>query len=169
MPRMANNAKSGTEWRHQESRRALQIMKRIMLHFRGRMDEELRPQGVTAAQLQVLFAVRNAPGSSGAQLARCCYVTPQTAQALLKHLEDGGFIVRGKDPVNDRIVTARITPAGERLAQSVEKRGRVMQEHLWQGISDSELKRLNELLTRCLANVGEDVAESERCNAAPGR
>src|SRR5215472_2445659 len=164
MPKIANNGKPGTEWRHQESRRALQSMKRIMLHFRGRMDAELRPQGVTTAQLQVLFAVRNAPGSSGAQLARCWYVTPQTAQALLKHLEDGGFIVRGKDPVNDRIVTARITPAGERLAQSVEKRGKVMQERLWQGISDSELKRLNDVLAQCLANVGEDVSEADRCN-----
>ena len=122
-----------TKRRQQETRRALQSMKRILLHFRGRMDEELRPQGVTAAQLQLLFAVRNAPGSSGAQLARSCYVTPQTAQALLKHLEDGGFIVRGKDAVNDRIVTARITPEGERLARSVEKRGLVMQDRLWGG------------------------------------
>jgi MarR family transcriptional regulator, organic hydroperoxide resistance regulator len=166
---MANSAKPGREWRHEESKRALQSMKRIMQHFRTRMDEELRPQAVTTAQLQVLFAVRKAPGSSGAQLARRCYVTPQTVQALLKHLEDGGFIVRGKDPVNDRIVTAHVTPAGERLAQSVEKIGQVMQEHLWQGISDRELKRLNDLLARCLENVGDDMSESERCNTSTSK
>ena len=148
-----------TQRRQQETKRALQSMKRILLHFRGRMDEELRPQGVTAAQLQLLFAVRDVPGSSGAQLARSCYVTPQTAQALLKHLEDGGFIVRGKDAVNDRIVTARITPEGERLARSVEKRGLMMQERLWEGISDSELVRLNDLLVRCLTNIDEDAPE----------
>lgn len=155
--------KNKTKRRQQETKLAVQRMKRILLHFRGLMDEELKPQGVTAAQLQLLFAVRNAPGSSGAQLARSCYVTPQTAQALLKHLEDGGFIVRGKDAVNDRIVTARITPEGERLARSVEKKSLVMQECLWHGISDREVAQLNDLLARCLANVGEDVPDAKPC------
>ena len=36
-----------------EPRRAAQMMKRILVHFRGQMDERLRPQGVTTAQLQV--------------------------------------------------------------------------------------------------------------------
>ena len=155
--------KNKTKRRQQETKHAVQNMKRILLHFRGRMDEELKPQGVTAAQLQLLFAVRNAPGSSGAQLARCCYVTPQTAQALLKHLEEGGFVARGKDAVNDRIVTARLTPEGEKLARSVEKRGLVMQERLWQGISDIEVALLNDLLARCLTNVGEDAPEAKAC------
>ena len=47
---------------------------------------------------------------SGAQLARSCYVTPQSAQALLKSLEDGGWIRREKDQVNERILIARLTP-----------------------------------------------------------
>ncbi len=132
-------------------------MKRILLQFRVRMDDQLRPQGVTTAQMQVLFAVRNAPASSGAQLARSCYITPQTTQALLKHLENGGFIVRGKDPVNDRIVTASITARGERLAEVVEKKSLALQKELWTGISDRELSRLDTLLNRCLSNLnGED-------------
>jgi DNA-binding MarR family transcriptional regulator len=103
--------------------------------------------------MQALFAVRNSPGSSGAQIARSCYITPQTAQTLLKHLEQSGFIVRGKDPVNDRIVTARITPEGERLAESVEKDSRGLQQKLWEGISDREMRCLSGLLNRCLRNL----------------
>jgi len=129
------------------------VMKRIMNQFRVHLDEQLRPQGLTTAQMQVLFAVRNSPGSSGAQIARSCYITPQTAQALLKHLEQSGFIVRGKDAVNDRIVTASITPKGERLAQSVEKNSRGLQKKLWKGIPDRELDRLSKLLERCLSNL----------------
>lgn len=143
--------------RYQQAKQALRAMKRILIHFRLLMDDELRPQGVTTAQIQVLFAVRNAPGSSGAQLARSCYITPQTTQTLLKHLEKAGFIVRGKDPVNDRIVTARITPAGERLVQSVEKTVHGLQDGLWQGITDGELTQLNALLERCLCNL--DIAD----------
>jgi DNA-binding MarR family transcriptional regulator len=139
--------------RYQQGRQALKTMKRIMLQFRGHLDEQLRPQGVTTAQVQVLFAVRGTPGSSGAQLARSCYITPQTTQMLLKHLEDGGFIVRGKDPANDRIVTASITPVGERLARSVEKTGQALHQKLWQGVSDREFEKLNLLLERCICNL----------------
>jgi DNA-binding MarR family transcriptional regulator len=148
--------------RYQQGRQALRTIKRILLQFRGQMDEQLRPQGVTTAQMQVLFAVRSAPGSSGAQLARSCYITPQTTQMLLKHLERGGFIARGKDPVNDRIVTASITAAGEQLVQSVEKIGHALHEKLWQGVSDRELAKLNTLLERCICNF--DVADDPTMN-----
>jgi len=139
----------------QQARKAFQSMKRILLGFRGRMDEQLRPKGVTMAQLQMLFAIRNQPGSSGAQLARICFITPQTTQALVKHLEENGLIVRGKDPVNDRIVTASLTAVGERLAKTVEKESLPIQKELWQGFTANELAQLNDLLTRCLVNLGE--------------
>jgi DNA-binding MarR family transcriptional regulator len=140
--------------REQQTKQAFQNMKRILLAFRARVDEEFRPQGVTLAQLQVLFAVRAQPQSSGAQLARTCYITPQTAQSLLKHLENRGLIVRGKDSVNDRIVTTSLTAAGERLAQLVEKSSMPLRRDLWQGITDRELDQLNDVLARCLANLG---------------
>jgi DNA-binding MarR family transcriptional regulator len=138
-------------------------MKRIMIQFRAHLDEQLRPQGLTTAQMQVLFAVRNSPASSGAQIARSCYITPQTTQMLLKHLERSGLIVRGKDPVNDRIVTASITPKGERLAQSVEKKSRSLQQKLWQGVSDRELDRLGGLLEKCLENLDSSGESVEDC------
>ena len=90
---MASSVKNRKD-RQAETRRAAQMMKRIMIHFRSQMDEELRPQGVTTAQLSLLKAIRDKPGGSGAQLARACYVTPQSAQALLKGLEDGGWVIR---------------------------------------------------------------------------
>ena len=149
------------EQRHGETRRAVQNMKRILLQYRGRMDEQLRPFKVTTAQIQVLYAIHTVPGSSGADLARACYITPQTTQALLKHLETGGFIVRGKDPVNDRILTARITAAGEKLIKLVEKESAALHGEVWHDISDRELAQINRLLERCLANMGgvdEDMA-----------
>jgi DNA-binding MarR family transcriptional regulator len=139
-----------------EGKQTLQLMKRILIHLRGDMDELLRPLGVTTAQLQMLRAIHNAPGSSGAQLARECYVTPQTAQGLIRHLESGGFIVRGKDRVNDRIVTASVTPAGNRLLEKAEKTSLELQAQLWVGISASEAQKLNDLLSKCLRNLGEE-------------
>jgi DNA-binding MarR family transcriptional regulator len=142
--------------RQAETRRAAQMMKRIMIHFRSQMDEQLRPQGVTTAQLQVLKVIRDEP-ASGAQLARSCYVTPQSAQALLKGLEDGGWITRNKDRVNDRILIAQLTPSGVELLESAEKLVRVIEKKLWHGVSVNAVEALNGVLEHCLGNLEGDV------------
>lgn len=146
--------------RGQEPRHTIQLMKRIMIHMRGQMDELLRPQGVTTAQLQMLRAIQMSPDSSGAQLARECYVTPQSAQVLIKQLESRGFIVRGKDAVNDRIVTARVSAAGERLMASAETSAEGFLQKLWKDISKSDVERLNSLLEQCLKNIGGDISRA---------
>jgi MarR family transcriptional regulator, organic hydroperoxide resistance regulator len=132
------------------------MMKRILIHFRSQMDEKLRPQGVTTAQLQVLKAIRDDPGVSGAQLARSCYVTPQSAQSLLRGLEEGEWIVRSKDRRNDRILTIRLTSEGEKLLLSAEKTARVIEKKLWRGIPESSIEALNEVLEQCLVNLGPE-------------
>ena len=139
--------------RQAETRRAAQLMKRILIHFRSQMDEALRPQGVTTAQLHVLKTIYNEPGVSGAQLARACYVTPQSAQSLLKGLETGGWIVRVKDKVNDRILVARLTPSGEELLETAETAARVIEKKVWKGVSDEAVGELNALLEQCLGNL----------------
>ncbi|WP_263368759.1 MarR family winged helix-turn-helix transcriptional regulator [Edaphobacter bradus] len=156
---MAHNEKR--QDRRQQSRHTILLMKRILIHLRGQMDELLRPQGVTTAQLQMLRAIQASPGSSGAQLARECYVTPQSAQALIKQLESRGLIVRGKDAVNDRIVTARATPAGECLMASAEASAEDLLQKVWKGISESDIERLNSLLEQCLKNIGGDTSRAQ--------
>jgi DNA-binding MarR family transcriptional regulator len=139
--------------RQAKTRLVTQKMKRILVHFRSQMDEKLRPQGVTTAQLHVLKVIRDEPGGSGAQLARACYVTPQSAQALLKGLEDGGWITRAKDRVNDRILIAQLTPSGVELLDTAEKLARVIEKRLWHGVPDGGVEALNKTLMRCLANL----------------
>jgi len=143
------NEKNGQDGR----RLAAQRMKWILLHIRGQMDERLRPERVTTAQLMVLKAIRNEPGASGAQLARACHMTPQSAQALLKSLEHGGWIVRRKDAVNERILTAKLTSSGVKLVEAGERLIRSIEKKLWDGIPESAVEALNKTLVRCLANL----------------
>ena len=142
--------------RQAERRRAAQMMKRILVHFRSQMDEALRPQGVTTAQLHILKTLREEPGVSGAQLARLCYVTPQSAQSLLSGLERDGWIVRNKGRGNDRILAARLTAEGEELLQEAEKMVKVIEGKLWRGVPESSIEALNGVLEHCLANLGPE-------------
>ncbi|WP_158941882.1 MarR family winged helix-turn-helix transcriptional regulator [Granulicella sp. S190] len=147
---------NGTK-RQVERRRAAQMMKRILIHFRSQMDEALRPQGVTTAQLHVLKTIRDEPGVSGAQLARLCYVTPQSVQSLLMGLERDGWIVRSKGRGNDRILMTQITPEGERLLETAEKAAKVIEGKLWRGVAEGSIAALNGVLEQCLANLGPEA------------
>jgi DNA-binding MarR family transcriptional regulator len=137
-------------------RRAARLLKRVMMHFRSEMDEKLQPFGVTKAQIQLLWAIRNAPGSSGAHLSRLCEVTPQTMQGLIQKTEESGWIVRGKDRVNERIVTASLTPAGERLLVTAESVVKTIEAQLWDGIPAQALEALSGVLEKCLENISDD-------------
>ena len=128
-------------------------MKHLLVAFRGRLDEELRPIGVTTAQMQMLQAVREHPGASGAQLARDCRVTPQTAQGFLARAEREGWITRGKDAENDRLVTRSLAAEGLALLEQADRRLRDMERRVWRGTSEEELRQVNAVLLRCMSRL----------------
>jgi MarR family transcriptional regulator, organic hydroperoxide resistance regulator len=134
-------------------RRATKLMKRIFMQFRAMMDEKLRPYGATTAQVRLLLAIRSAPGSSGAHLARQCEVTPQTAQSLIQKAEKAGWITRRKDDINDRIVTASLTPSGEKLLNAADRFIRDIEAKIWKEVSPRTLGSLISVLDRCLQNL----------------
>jgi DNA-binding MarR family transcriptional regulator len=143
--------------RMQEGRRqAARLMKRLLNHFRAEMDDKLQPYGVTKAQIQILVAIRDAPASSGAHLARLCEVTPQSVQGLIQKVEESGWIVRGKDSVNDRIITASLTPAGEELLRAVDTVVKQIEDKVWAGIEVKQIEGLGIVLERCLRNFEGD-------------
>jgi DNA-binding MarR family transcriptional regulator len=139
-----------------DKRLAAQLMKRFLVAFRALLDEELKPQGMTSAQLHVLKALKNSPGSSGAQLARVCHMTPQSMQALIQRSERDGWIERHKDKGNDRVLAASLTEAGEELLRTAEVTVRKIEKRLWDRVSDGEIERLTELLERCLGNIAAE-------------
>jgi DNA-binding MarR family transcriptional regulator len=147
--------KTGTTRGH-DKQTAMQLMKRILIHFRTQLNEELSSRGVTLSQLQMLHAIKNSPRSSGAQLARVCYVTPQTVQALIERIEEDGWIVRHKDKGDDRILAASLTEAGEELLRVAEAVVKRVEARLWVGISAEEIVGLNGVLERCLGNIASE-------------
>ena len=139
--------------RDAEMRRAAINMKQMLIAMRNRMDVRLRDRKVTSAQLRLLRELQVLPGISGAKLARECSITPQTAQAMLVRSVKAGWIVRGSDPENNRLVTARLTPAGEKLLAYAEEIVREVEAELWAGVTGQELRTISEILERTQKNM----------------
>jgi MarR family transcriptional regulator, organic hydroperoxide resistance regulator len=143
---------------HTNQRHAEKLMKRIIAHLRAAIDEEMRPRGATIALVRLLWAIRGAPGSSGAHLSRECDVTPQTMQVLLQRAEEAGWIERGKDSANERIVTATLTDEGEHLLRMADRIIHGIEAKLWKGIRPAAVEHLIEILEQCLRNAGSERA-----------
>ena len=139
--------------RQAEARRSLKLMRGVLNGFRMRLDEQLRARNVTTAQLRLLNEVKQRPGASGAQIARACEVTPQSAQAMMVRAVARGWVVRGKNAENDRLVTARLTPAGQRLLGHAYAILTGLETEVWAGAGTAELRGFNDVLERGLARL----------------
>lgn len=141
--------------RETERRRGVKLMRRMLVGFRVKLDDELRSKNVTTAQLRFLHEVKMQPGVSGVEMARACYVTPQSAQAMMARAVARGWVARGSDAHNQRVVTARLTPAGERLLADADEMMARLEAEVWSGVSAADLRAMNEVLERGLRNLEE--------------
>src|SRR6202453_626107 len=103
----------------QVARRLGYALKRAQHALRSRMDETLRPLGLTTAQYAVLCVIEQNGGISNAGLARAAFVTPQTMTGILANLHRDVLLSREADPCHGRILRSELTPAGKKhLAQA---------------------------------------------------
>jgi DNA-binding MarR family transcriptional regulator len=126
------------------------LLKAAQHLLRQRMDDLLRDLTLTTPQYAVLSALEEAPGLSGAALARRCFVTPQTMTGIVTNLEAAGLIARMADPAHGRIIQTRLTKAGAaRLAKARRLIDRVEGEML-AGLKPAQQEALAGLLQVCV-------------------
>jgi DNA-binding MarR family transcriptional regulator len=110
----------------------------------------LRDLNLTVPQYTVLLAVSYLPGSSGAQLARICQVTPQTMTTVLSNLEAKALIVREQSSVHQKVLVTSLTPTGRALLRKAENQSRLVEDRLSAAFDTQERKTLISLLERAV-------------------
>ena len=81
----------------QRGQRLLYLIKGLEMAERARLEEVLRPLGVTVHQYTVLSILERRGGLSSAQLARRHFVTPQAMHQLIASMERDQLIERRSD------------------------------------------------------------------------
>jgi len=122
--------------------------------LRTRMDDAMRPLGITAPQYAVLTAIEAAPGISNAALARAAFVTPQTMQGIVANLERDGLLARTADPAHGRILRATLTADGRRTVAAAHRLADAAEGAMLEGLDDGQAAALAAMLKRCAANLG---------------
>ncbi len=124
-------------------------IKRAQHALRSRMDEALRPLGLTAPQYAVLSAVELDGGISNASLARAAFVTPQTMQGILANLERDELLVRRADPSHGRILRSELTRRGQRVLSEAHRIASKIEAVMIAAIGAEQAERMSALLLRC--------------------
>lgn len=117
-----------------------------------RLTEVLAAHGLTLPQFTAL-SVLNARGrSSNAQLAERSFITPQSANEVVKAMESNGWVMRETDPTNRRIVLLQLTPAGKALLERCDETVDRIEQSMLENMHD-DAHALRTLLHDCVKNL----------------
>lgn len=114
----------------------LYLMKQVELAVRARLDELVRPAGLTALQYTALTVLERHPDLTSAHLARNSFVTAQSMADMVTSLRDRGLIDRHRD-LDDR----------RRLVLALTEDGRSLLDGYRQAVADLESEMLSDLTT----------------------
>ena len=112
----------------------LYLMKQVELAVRARLDELVRPAGLTALQYTALTVLERHPDLTSAHLARNSFVTAQSMADMVTSLRAQGLIDRHQDPRDRR-----------RLVLSLTEDGKLLLDRYRQAVVDLEAEMLSDL------------------------
>jgi DNA-binding MarR family transcriptional regulator len=115
----------------------------------------LEPMGLTHPQYLVMLALWQRAPLSVKELSGLLQLDPGTLSPLLKRLEAGGLIRRGRDGDDERVLAVTLTEKGRALRTEAEKIPPTIVERL--GMELTELQDLHESLTRLITAANNAV------------
>jgi DNA-binding MarR family transcriptional regulator len=122
------------------------------------MRESLAHFGLTVEEFKVLMALQPGPRTHGS-LCRQLEVSTGAMTNRLDKLEREGLVSRARDPNDRRGVLLSMTEAGgERLGAYID-RGARRERQLLEGLTQTDKRRLNDLLAKLLDSLRAEQAD----------
>src|SRR5215471_7807055 len=106
----------------------LYLLKRVELAVRARLDDIVRPAGLTALQYTALTVLERHDNMSSAQLARNSFVTAQSMADMIAALEARGLIERHRDSADRRRLVVALTDGGRALLDRYRDEVRALED-----------------------------------------
>jgi DNA-binding MarR family transcriptional regulator len=150
--RMADTRK-GPARRKRAEPTLLYVMKQLELAVRARLDEIVRPAGLTALQYTALTVLELHPDLASAQLARHSFVTAQSMADMVTALIDRGLVERHRDPDDRRRLVLALTGDGKALLRKYRGKVAALEAEMLAGLSPARIADLRGSLLACRENL----------------
>jgi DNA-binding MarR family transcriptional regulator len=138
-----------------QTQRLTYLVKRLEMVERARMEEVLRPLGVTLHQYTALSILERREGLSSAQLARRHFVTPQAMNQMVASMERDGLIERRPDAANRKILRAWLTEHGMRVLRSCHSLVDDLEDRMLAALTPEQTVVFRLALERALAALAD--------------
>jgi DNA-binding MarR family transcriptional regulator len=124
----------------------------LLMHFafRGlvvKADEFLAGQGLSRVHHRLLYAVARAEGISVGQLIELLGVSKQALHRPLKFLQDEGYLVAQRDPVQHRTKRLSLTERGREVEATASRHEREAMEAAMRSVPASGQAAWTEVMT----------------------
>ncbi|GHI03659.1 MarR family transcriptional regulator [Streptomyces cellostaticus] len=126
----------------------LYMVKQVELVVRARLDELVKPAGITALQYTALTVLERHDGLSAAQLARDSFVTAQSMADLVRSLETRELIRRERNPHSRRELLILLTDAGRELLARFAEPVRELEERMTEDLTAHQREQLRRALSK---------------------
>jgi DNA-binding MarR family transcriptional regulator len=135
---------------------------------RARLEEALRPLGLTGVKYTIMSIVARG-GVSSAEIARRLFVTPQTMSETIADLVKRELILRREDEKSRRILRLSLTPAGHETLSRCNAIADRVEREAFASLSRDEMRQLRRLLQGVLAHVRIANQGDGASTTSPGR
>lgn len=130
-----------------------QILSHTKHEMRRQMEQELEPLDLSAAQYGALSELEQTPALTNAELARACYVTPQTMIRIVQDLKKRGFIVGNDHADHGLKIQCQLTKKALDVLCKAHEKVFELEKRTVKGLKSAEVRELIETLTKCFANL----------------
>lgn len=137
--------------------RLLTFVKRAEQATQHAKDIAVSRAGLTKAQYNALLILEEAPGLTGAELARRCFVTPQAMNETVGRLVRDGHIERRRHPTHSHVLEVQLTSAGEKALRAADAEVTALERRIRAVLGGREQELLIEVLMRIEQAASEVV------------
>ena len=137
----------------------LYLLKRVELAVRARLDDIVRPAGLTALQYTALTVLERHADMSSAQLARQSFVTAQSMADMITTLQGRGLIERHRDRADRRRLVVSLTAEGRVLLDRYRDEVAALEADMIAGLSRQQTGELRAMLNTCYDSLSRAAAK----------
>jgi DNA-binding MarR family transcriptional regulator len=128
------------------------LIGRVKMEMGDALDRELAPFEISAAQFVILVALATGEADSASTLCRGISYDPGAMTRMIDRLEQKGLIRRTDHPDDRRRVGLELTAEGKAVYPKLRAASMAVQNRFLRGFSKSDVRQLEILLQRMLAN-----------------
>lgn len=123
------------------------------------VEQSFRPiteeHGLTLLQLKILAELSRHHPITVSSLAERTHLTNGNTSSMCKKLEKSGFLLRQRDPNDERCVNLVITPEGKRVFHDIQDQISQRYCHILKRYTPAELEQIESSLSLLSTLVGE--------------